>query len=90
MNTTFAAAAKALADNPELRSQVMSVNSAAERADILRANGVPVPTHADVNDAHDALAGVSGAGTATTAAEGAEVAVDAVTSTCAAAGAAAA
>jgi putative heme iron utilization protein len=90
MNTTFAAAAKALADNPDLRTQVMSVNSAAERADILRANGVPVPTHADVNDAHSVLAGVSGAGTATTAAEGTEVAVDAVTSTCAAAGAAAA
>ena len=65
MSATFKAAAKALNDNPALAAKVMSVGTPAERAEILKAAGIPVPTHADVNSHHASLSDVSGAGSAT-------------------------
>ena len=62
MSATFTAAAKALNDNPELAAKVMSVGTPAERAEILKAAGVAVPTHEDVNSHHASLSDVSGAG----------------------------
>lgn len=59
MSETFTAVVQALNDNPDLRTQVMSATSAADRAAILQAAGVPLPTHADVNAAHAAQFGVS-------------------------------
>ena len=49
MSTTFLAAAKALSDNPELLAKVTSAVSAEERQAHLKAAGVSVPTHAEVN-----------------------------------------
>ena len=65
MSATFTAAAKALNDNPELAAKVMSVGTPAERAEILKAAGVAVPTHEDVNSHHASLSDVSGAGNTT-------------------------
>ena len=65
MSATFTAAAKALNDNPELAAKVMSVGTPAERAEILKAAGITVPTHADVNSHHASLKDVSGAGNTT-------------------------
>ena len=49
MSTAFVSAIKAMGDNPELLAKVSSAGSSEERASILRAAGVEVPTHADVN-----------------------------------------
>ena len=65
MSATFTAAAKALNDNPALANKVMSAATPAERAEILKAAGITVPTHADVNSYHASLRDVSGAGTPT-------------------------
>ncbi|CAB5040426.1 MAG: hypothetical protein F2923_05840 [Actinobacteria bacterium] len=62
MSATFSEASKALHDNAELSAKVMSAGSPAERAEILKAAGIPVPTHADVNAYHASLSDVSGAG----------------------------
>jgi hypothetical protein len=66
MSATFTAAAKALNDNPALASQVMQAATPAERAEILKAAGVALPTHADVNSYHASLSDVSGAGSTPT------------------------
>lgn len=60
MSTTFAAATKALSDNPELLDKVSKAGSAEERAALLTAAGVAVPTHADVNAHLANMAGVAG------------------------------
>ena len=65
MSATFTAAVKALNDNPELATKVMSAGTPAERAEILKSAGVAVPTHADVNSYHASLSDVSGAGNTT-------------------------
>ena len=65
MSATFTAAAKALNDNPALATKVMSAGTPAERAEILKAAGVAVPSHADVNSYHASLSDVSGAGQTT-------------------------
>ena len=57
MSATFQAAAKALLENPDLLANVMAAGSAEERQAHLRAAGVTVPTHADLNS-H--MAGVAG------------------------------
>ena len=75
MSATFNETAKALSENAELRIAVMSVESAEERAAILREAGVPVPTHADLNAAHANMAGVDGAGITTPVAIGGGVEV---------------
>jgi hypothetical protein len=49
MSATFQAAAKALSENPDLLANVMAAGSAEERQAHLRAAGVTVPTHADLN-----------------------------------------
>ena len=67
MSVTFNETAKALAENADLRNAVMSVESAEERAAILREAGVPVPTHADINAAHADMAGGDGGINTTTA-----------------------
>ena len=64
MSATFKAAAKALNDNPALATKVMAVDTPAERAEILKAAGITVPTHADVNSHYASLSDVSGAGNA--------------------------
>ena len=66
MSTAFAATAKALKSDSELRTKVTTAGSAEERASILRAAGVEVPTHADVNTHFanmDNVAGGSGTDT---------------------------
>jgi len=65
MSATYTAAAKALNDNPALATKVMAAGTPAERAEILKAAGVAVPTHADVNSYHASLSDVSGAGNTT-------------------------
>ena len=65
MSATFTAAAKALNDNPALANKVMAAATPAERAEILKAAGVAVPSHADVNSFHASLSDVSGAGNTT-------------------------
>ena len=65
MSATFTSAAKALNDNPELAAKVMAAGTPAERAEILKAAGVAVPSHADVNSYHASLSDVSGAGNTT-------------------------
>jgi hypothetical protein len=60
MSTTYAAAAKALANDPELLAKVTKAGSAEERAAHLSAAGVAVPTHADVNAHLANMAGVAG------------------------------
>ena len=64
MSATFTAAAIALNDNPALATKVMAAGTPAERAEILKAAGVAVPSHADVNSYHASLSDVSGAGNA--------------------------
>lgn len=66
MSTTFAAATKALQNDPELFAKVTKAGSAEERAAHLRAAGVEVPTHADVNAHLANMAGVAGGGTTAT------------------------
>ena len=66
MSGTFAAATKALSDNPELLDKVSKAGSAEERAALLTAAGVEVPTHADVNAHMANMAGVAGGSNATT------------------------
>ncbi len=85
MSTTYAAAAKALANDPELLAKVTKAGSAEERAALLSAAGVAVPTHADVNAHLANMAGLAGgSGTGTDAAV-ATVAVVAASSSAAAA-----
>lgn len=60
MSATFAAATKALSDNPELLDKVSKAGSAEERAALLTAAGVEVPTHADVNSHVANMADVAG------------------------------
>ena len=57
MSATFQAAAKALSENPELLAKVTSAGSAEERQAHLKAAGVAVPTHADVNSHMGNVAG---------------------------------
>ncbi len=60
MSATFVAATKALASDPDLFAKVSAAGSPEERAALLTAAGVEVPTHADVN-AHVAnMAGAAG------------------------------
>ncbi len=66
MSTAFMATVQALGNDPELRTRVMSATSAEERAEILRAAGVPVPNHAEVSSGLLGLADVAGAGTTAT------------------------
>ena len=85
MSATYTAAAKALNDNPALATKVMAAGTPAERAEILKAAGVAVPTHADVSSYHASLSDVSGAGNTTTyVAAGAPAAVPAAASALAA------
>jgi len=65
MSATFTSAAKALNDNPALANKVMQAATPAERAEILKAAGIAVPTHEDVNSHHASLSDVSGAGNTT-------------------------
>jgi len=60
MSTTFVAATKALASDPELFAKVSAAGSPEERAALLTAAGVEVPTHADVNSHLANMAGVAG------------------------------
>ena len=60
MSSSFTELAQALDANPELRQQVMSAGSAAERSEILRSAGLPVPSHEDVNAAHAKMMEVVG------------------------------
>jgi len=63
MSATFAAATQALANDPELFAKVTTAGSPEERAAHLRAAGVAVPTHADVNSHLANMAGVAGGAT---------------------------
>ena len=65
MSTAFAEVAQALKDNQELSKQVMAAGTPAERAEILKAAGLTVPTNADVQAHHAGLDDVSGAGVTT-------------------------
>jgi len=58
--SNFKAAAKAIAENEELRTQILAATSSDERAKLLREAGIEAPTHAEVNEAM--MAGVDGAG----------------------------
>jgi len=60
MSTTFQAATKALLDNPDLLARVTAAGSAEDRQAILRAAGVAVPTHAEVNSRLVKMADVAG------------------------------
>jgi hypothetical protein len=64
MSATFTAAAKALADDPQLLANMHSAGSAEERAELFRAAGITVPTHADVNSHLAKMAGVAGGASA--------------------------
>ena len=64
--SNFTAAAKAIQDNPDLHRKITSVTSAEDRASVLREHGVPVPTHAEINDHTSNLEGVTGAGASST------------------------
>ena len=70
MSKSFAAATKALKENPELLAKITSAGSAEERASLLRDAGVLVPTHADVNAHMASMAGVAGGSNTTTEAAG--------------------
>jgi hypothetical protein len=65
MSTAHSEAVKAMQNDPELSRKVMTAESPAERAEILRSAGVTPPTHADVSAAHLALSDVAGAGSST-------------------------
>ena len=58
--SNFKAAAKAIAENEELRNQILAATSSEERAKLLSEAGIEAPTHAEVNEAM--MAGVDGAG----------------------------
>jgi len=60
MSATFAAATHALQNDPELFAKVTTAGTPEERAAHLRAAGVAVPTHADVNSHLANMAGVAG------------------------------
>ena len=60
MSATFDETVRALSENADLRSAVMSAGSAEERSAILRGAGVPVPSHADLNAAHAQMVDVDG------------------------------
>ncbi len=66
MSNAFHQAAKALSSDPDLANKVMAAGTPAERAEILKAAGVPTPTHADISASHASLSDVSGAGTTAT------------------------
>jgi hypothetical protein len=79
MSSTFAAATKALTDNPELLAKVSKAGGAEERAALMTAAGIAVPTHADVN-AHVAnMAGVAGGTNITQVIDGSAPIVIAIT-----------
>ena len=66
MSTTYVAAVKAISENPELLAKISKAGSQKERAEILSAAGVAVPTQADIN-AHIAnMVDVSGFAAAAT------------------------
>ena len=65
MSNAFAETTKAMNENPDLATKVMAAGTPAERAEILKAAGVSVPSHADVAAAHSSLSDVSGAGNTT-------------------------
>lgn len=88
MSTTFAAATKALSDNPELLAKVRTAGSPEERAAHFRAAGVEVPTHADVNANLANMAGVAGGSNTAAGLEAADAPLEAASA--ASAGAAAA
>ena len=67
MSNNFDKTVQALKDDPELAKKVAAANSPKERAEILTAAGVPVPTLEEVNARQATLADVSGAGYGTTA-----------------------
>ena len=60
MSATFAAAAQALNNDPDLMGKITSAGSAEERAAHFRAAGVEVPSHADVNSHMANMSGVAG------------------------------
>ena len=63
MSEKYNATVAALSTNEELRTKVMGSSSAEERAGHLRAAGLEVPTHDEINSrVHSDLADVSGAG----------------------------
>ena len=64
--SNFKAAAKAIAENEELRTQILAATSSDERAKLLSEAGIEAPTHDEVNEAM--MAGVDGAGVTNTAA----------------------
>ena len=66
VSNTFDKTVQALKDDPELAKKVKAANSPKERAEILTAAGVPVPTLEEVNARQATLADVSGAGGGTT------------------------
>jgi hypothetical protein len=68
MSNNLDKAVQALKDDPELAKKVAAANSPKERAEILTAAGVPVPTQEEVNARHAELADVSGGYTTTTVA----------------------
>ena len=85
MSNAFHHAAKALSSDPDLANKVMAASTPAQRAEILKAAGVSVPSHADVNAFHASLSDVSGAGTtATEITEGGASAIPAAASAIAA------
>ena len=90
MSISFDEAVKALEDNPELAKQVMAAGSPAERAEILKAAGVAVPTQADVSAAYASLSDVSGGGSEGAITFGAEAGTVVVTGVAVAIAAAAA
>jgi len=62
MSDKYNATVAALSTNEELRNKVMASSSAEERAGHLRAAGLEVPTHDEINSRHSDLADVAGAG----------------------------
>lgn len=46
----FHEVAKAIQDNPELKEQIVAASSPAERTQLLKDNGITVPTQQDVQD----------------------------------------
>ncbi len=65
MSTTFAETAKAISENPAVVAQLQTVTTPEARQEILKAAGIPIPTHADVNAHMATLDDVSGAGNTT-------------------------
>jgi len=75
MSATFAETAKAISENPAVAAQLQTVTTPEARQEILKAAGIAVPTHADVNAHMASLSDVSGAGDTTSAAVIAAVSV---------------